>query len=134
MFASQCWRTDVKAEMISNQHALEFLGMIERSEEALLTWGLVDTFFTDEELEQRADEFLATLAGQGLAVGYGSGWELIEALLDDKLLLNLPNTDRYRSRFAESVRLFARLRQIFPDVRNVAWRTAPGLVADYRLL
>lgn len=120
--------------MAVNEHALEFLGSIERAEEALLTWGLVDCFFSEDELEQRADDFLAALGARGVAGGYDTGWELLEALLDNDLLWKVPNTERYRTRMAETVRLFCRLRQIFPDARNTAWRTAAGLVADFRLL
>jgi hypothetical protein len=120
--------------MAVNEHALECLGIIERAEEALLTWGVVDSFFTEEELEARAEDFLNDLARCGAATEYGTGWELIQALLDDHLLWRIPNTERYRTRMAEAVRLLARLRQIFPDPRNSAWRTAPNLVADYRLL
>ncbi|HMI82567.1 MAG TPA: protein DpdJ [Polyangiaceae bacterium] len=120
--------------MAVNEHALEFLGVIERAEESLLTWGLVDGFFSEDELVQRADDFLAALGTRGVPGGYDSGWELLEALLDDNLLWKVPNTERYRTRMAETVRLFCRLRQIFPDARNAAWRTAAGLVADYRLL
>ncbi|QLE53718.1 hypothetical protein FD724_38340 (plasmid) [Nostoc sp. C057] len=36
----------------------------------------------------------------------------------------------FRTRMAEGVRLFARLRQLFP---NNSWQTSPTLVADYRL-
>jgi ATP-dependent helicase Lhr and Lhr-like helicase len=120
--------------MVVNAHALEFLGTIERAEEALLTWGLVDSYFSEDELEQRAEDFLATLGARGTVAGYDSGWELLEALLDDDLLWKLPNTLRYRTRMAETVRLLCRLRQIFPDARHAAWRTAASLVADYRLL
>jgi hypothetical protein len=119
---------------VVNDHALEFLGSLERAEAGLLTWGLVDGFFSEGEIEQRAEDFLTGLSSCGVEGGHTSGWELIEALLDDHLLWKLPNSERYRTRMAESVRLFARLRQIFPDARNVAWRTAPNLVADYRLL
>lgn len=120
--------------MALNEHSLDFLGTIESAEAALLTWGVVDSFFSEAEVEQRADDFLAALASRGIDGGYASGWELVETLLDENLLWKLPDTDRYRSRMAETVRLFARLRQIFPDSKNSAWRTAAGLVADYRLL
>lgn len=117
-----------------NEHALDFLGSLERAETGVLTWGLIDGFFSEVEVEQRAEAFISALAAHGVAPGYGSGWEMVEALLDDDLLWKLPDTDRYRTRMAETVRLCARLRQIFPDARNAAWRTAPGLVADYRLV
>src|SRR5262245_10327073 len=98
-------------------HALEFLDQLERSEAAVLTWGLVDGFFSEAEIEQRADDYLGTLTNGGTQTNYDSGWSLVEALLDHQLLWKVPETDRYRTRTAEAVRLFARLRQIFPDAR-----------------
>src|SRR5579871_3344205 len=120
--------------MAITKQALEFLETLEHDETRVLTWGLVNGFFSEAELEERANEFLATLNQRETPCPYDSGWEIIEALLDDTLLWRIPETDRYRTRMAETVRLFSRLRQIFPDPRNVAWRTAPNLVADYRLL
>lgn len=120
--------------MAIRTEALEFLELLERDEARVLTWGLVNGFFSEEELEERANEFLATVERRDTPCPYDSGWEIIEALLDEALLWRIPDTDRYRTRMAEAVRLFSRLRQIFPDARNVAWRTAPNLVADYRLL
>ena len=119
--------------MADDTHALEFLGQLERSETGVLSWGLIDGFFSETEIEQLADEYLASLASKGIESAHESGWNLIEALLDQKLLWRVPDTQRYRTRMAEAVRLFARLRQIFPDPKNAAWRTAPNLVADYRL-
>ncbi|MEH2285024.1 MAG: DEAD/DEAH box helicase [Nostoc sp.] len=43
---------------------------------------------------------------------------------------NLRGDRLFRTRMAEGVRLFARLRQLFP---NNSWQTSPTLVADYRL-
>src|SRR4051812_26293861 len=112
--------------------AQEFLGSLERAELELLTWGLVDSFFAENELEQRADAFLASRTGAGDA--YSSGWDLVQELLDARVLWRLPQGNRFRSRMGEAVRLFSKLRQIFPDPKNAAWRDAPGLVSDYRLL
>ena len=120
--------------MAITTQALEFLETLEHDEARGLTWGLVNGFFSEAELEERANEFLATVNQRETPSAYDSGWEIVEALLDETLLWRIPETDRYRTRMAETVRLFSRLRQIFPDARNVAWRTAPNLVADYRLL
>jgi len=113
--------------------AIEFLGQLERAELAVLSWGIVDGFFSEGELEERAERFLSSYTRNGTPAP-DSGWDLVEELLDEHLLWRLPDTDRYRTRMAESVRLFCRLRQIFPDAQNAAWRTAPNLVADYRLI
>ncbi|MEA2569255.1 MAG: hypothetical protein QOI24_1256 [Acidobacteriota bacterium] len=112
----------------------EFLRTLEVAETALLGWGLVDGFFASRELEERADAFLAQRHSRDGASEFGSGWDLVEALLDAQLLWKLPNSDRYRTRMSEGVRLFASLRQIFPDPQLIAWRTAPTLVADYRFM
>ncbi|WP_437763391.1 protein DpdJ [Sorangium sp. So ce281] len=120
--------------MNPNEHAIEFLDWLEQREATLLAWGLTDGFFAEHELEHHADAFLEELVGRGVDPGYASGWELVDALTDGRLLWKLPGSDRYRTRMAEAVRLFARLRQIFPDPRHGAWRSAPNLVADYRLL
>ena len=41
---------------------LEFLNALEKEEMRLLTWGLVDGFFTEGELEERATVFVSTKA------------------------------------------------------------------------
>jgi len=101
------------------------LGRLEEEEEKLLSWGIVDGGFTREEVEDLAQEFLDH-------VGSDKDPEsLIGSLRNRKLLfdLNLGSRRFYRTRMAESVRLFARLRQLFPG-RN--WQVAPTLVADFR--
>ncbi len=113
--------------MAITAQALEFLETLERDEVRVLTWGLVNGFFSEVELEERANEFLTAVNQREAPCVYDSGWEIIEVLLDEALLWRIPETDRYRTRMAETVRLFSRLRQIFPDPRNVAWRTAPNL-------
>jgi hypothetical protein len=120
--------------MAVNSVALQFLDELERAEARLLTWGLIEGFFAENELEELANTFIAGLGSRGISTPYSSGWDLVDALLDAHLLWRVPATERYRTRMAEAVRLFSRLRQIFPDGRNEAWRTAPGLVADYRLI
>ncbi|GAN75847.1 protein DpdJ [Acidisphaera rubrifaciens] len=59
--------------------------------------------------------------------------DAVEALLEAGLVqaFNPPGGgERYRSRFAETIRLLARLRQTFP---GEAWQGAPPLVADFRI-
>lgn len=57
---------------------------------------------------------------------------LLDDLLDWHLLLDLGGVPaRYRTRFAESVRLIARVRQLLPG-RD--WRRSPELVNDFRVL
>ena len=112
----------------------EFLSVLERKEASLLSWGAVNGFFSTEEVEDLAAEF----------VDQHSLWdivrdpiELVDELVERQLLFEFINTGefRYRTRMAEAVRLFSKLRQIFPKhIENGTWRTAPSLAADYRLI
>jgi DEAD/DEAH box helicase/Helicase conserved C-terminal domain len=98
------------------------LDLIEDKEEVSLHWGDVDGSLSEEEVIELAAE----------AVPGEDPEALVEALLDRALLHESHTTGspRYRSRFAETMRLFARLRQTFP---NQSWRGAPPLVADFRV-
>lgn len=103
----------------------EFLTSLETREVKLLVWGVVDGGFSRDEIEEYADEVIQAQNADFEA------WDLIEAMQDRKLLFdfNLRGNRLYRTRMAEAVRLFARLRQIF---QNRNWQTSPTLVADYR--
>jgi hypothetical protein len=123
--------------MSFEQRALEFLDVLERSEQKLLTWGLIDGFFTEQEIEDLASEFIDQHSANCPELVDVSDRELVAWLVDAGLVWRIPYSGgerRYRTRFAEAVRLFATLRQIFPDPQRRAWRNAPRLVADYRLL
>jgi hypothetical protein len=115
----------------------DFLGELERSEARLLGWGLVDGFFTHEELRDRAESFLErTMDGWSI---FFSATDFVTALEDRQLVFSwvVGGTEkRYRTHMAESVRLVARLKQLFPKHLNTpgAWRTAPDLVSDFRLV
>lgn len=113
----------------------EFLGTIERSEAALLSWGLVDGFSSEDELIDRADALLATHDAWNL---FSGGLAMLDEMERRGLLFrwNVAGAMRYRSRMAEGVRLAARLRQLFPKhLRQPGgWTTSPTLVADFRFL
>ncbi len=105
--------------------AWQLLGKLEEREARLLAWGVVDGAFTPEEMEEVARDFAGTLDGN-------VEWDaLVAELLDQRLLVRMRIGGRevVRTRMAETVRLFARLRQLFP---KRPWRAAPTLVADYR--
>lgn len=112
--------------------ALEFLNSLEYSEASLLHWGVVDSFFSEEELRNKAEAFFEQTDPERRS-HYESSLDLIMLLLRDHLLYRLPEGARYRTRMSETIRLFSRLRQIFANGNSDAWRTAPNLVADYRL-
>jgi hypothetical protein len=104
--------------------ALALLDAVETVEMRSLEWG-----FTDGSLSERETETLA----RGIATGGTSADDLVEELVDAKLLLEVPAPSgeiRIRSRFAEMMRLLAANRQLFP---TRAWQGAPHLVADFRV-
>src|SRR5262249_45436063 len=110
---------------------LELLTNLERLELPTLSWGIVDTALSEDEVFEVIEEALN-------AVGdYVSAPRDVLARLIQHALVSpvAGQTQQYRTRFAEAVRLFARLRQLFPKhLRDQTWRAAPELVSDYRLL
>lgn len=117
------------------------LDRLERLEVRVLVWGLVDSALSAMEVED-------TLRGvlnerQDIAVDPNCTIDTEGALRDRLIALGhlfavpgRPATSpRFRTRMAEGVRLFARLRQMFPRQHDgPAWVSAATLVADYRLL
>lgn len=108
--------------------ALEFLSELERREAELLAWGVVDGYFSLDELEQYAQEYLdARVPGDPRSID-----DLLAQLEDATLLWKVPgSSERFRTRMAEGIRLLSRLRQI---LHWRAWDAAQNLIADYRLL
>ena len=94
---------------------------IERREMRSLRWGATQAALFEDELIDLATGIMDS-----------DPEEAAGELLDRRLLFRVPAPGggiRYRSRFAEGVRLMASLRQLFPGRR---WEAAPSLVADYR--
>ena len=105
----------------------ELVSRLERQELGWLSWGRVDGSLSEDEVKEAARAVLLREDGAGL-----SPQDLIDDLLDHHLLIDLGGEPaRYRTRFAESVRLFARVRQLTPG-RD--FRQAPQLVNDFRVL
>jgi superfamily II DNA or RNA helicase len=106
------------------EHA-RLLTRLELTEAKLLTWGVVDGSFTREEICSEIER-LASECGID-----DDPERLLETLIEERLLFEFNDQGRlrYRSRMAEAVRLFARLRQIRPWN---TWQTAPTLVSDFR--
>jgi len=105
-----------------SKKAEELLDRIEEVEFRSLSWG-----FADGSLGR--DEVLHLAGG----IDEGLRGELIEQLVATCLIFEWDNASgetRYRSRFAETVRLLSRLRQLFP---GKPWFGAPRLVSDYRV-
>jgi hypothetical protein len=102
------------------------LNAIERDEMSALTWGFVDASISETDAEKAIEDYFSEHSLPCDPV------ELLDSLVDLKLvrMWRKGNVRRYRSRFAEFVRLAARLRQLFP---SQPWRAASTLVSDYRL-
>jgi hypothetical protein len=105
----------------------DFLGALERRETALLAWGLADGSFSDGEIDALAERFLTE---ERLWGEFSSTDELVKLAEDRRLLFPFRYGDawRYRTRTAEAVRLFLRLRQLFPKhLTGRRWLAAPDL-------
>ena len=95
--------------------ALQLLDAVETIEMRSLAWGYAEGSLS-----------------QGEIMSLGSPLALDE-LRDAELLIELSNGNglrRYRSRFAEMMRLLFRSRQLFP---GRPWIGAPRLVSDFRV-
>jgi len=106
---------------------LPLLDSLERAEASLLSWGYVDGGFSEEEVRQH----IVDVAD----VDEEAAEDLLDDLIHAQLLVRIRSGRRviYRTRSAETVRLIARLRQLFPQhLRNGTWRHAPTLVSDFR--
>lgn len=106
--------------------SLKLLDELQLRESRLLSWGMIDGFFDHDELKEVAQDLIHR-------EGIDEDPDDLIRWLRDRVLI-VPTDDdgeRFRTRSAEGVRLFARLRQIFP------WRTwnrSPELVSDFRFV
>ena len=100
-------------------NCLELLDAIERQEMLSLTWGNVDGSMSRSEV-------LTVLPDLPEEVDVEA---LLEELIERCLVIETAQR-RIRSRFAESIRLLTRTRQLF-DGRP--WHAAPRLVSDFRV-
>ena len=99
------------------------LSQLEQIELRWLSWGRVDGSLQAAEVEELA----ATIAGDS-----ARGERLIDDLLDENLLCDIGDAEpRYRTRFAESVRLLVRNRQL---LHGQDWRASAQLVDDFRVI
>jgi hypothetical protein len=110
---------------------LKVLDEIEDAEITALNWGLVDGGFSDDEFLDLIDSICERLEDDR------STDEVAQSLERRALVIRVvgPNGQVWRSRMAETVRLLARLRQLFPKhLESGHWRNAPNLVSDYRFV
>ena len=102
------------------------LDRVEEIELPSLKWGYVDGSLSEEEIYSLAADVIAS-EGYDLPSG-----DLVESMISGSLIFEFPGADgyKYRSRFAEGVRLLTRLKQLMP---NRSWLSSPDLVSDYRV-
>src|SRR5579883_36863 len=113
----------------------EVLTAIELDELKLLNWGFVNV---RSPLEETLPDILETLVEPGASLWQEaqewsiSSGDILENLLDRRLLFkaSLHGQYYYRSRFAETIRLLALLRQRFS---HDDWQTASRLVSDFKI-
>ena len=115
-----------RAAPMSSPARDELLAVLDALEEAdarNLAWGLTDESWTRDGLA----EFI------GRHTGAADPEACIDELLAGNLLVQLPREwpARYRTRMSEAVRLFTRLRQMFP---GQPWQSGARLVSDFRFL
>lgn len=113
--------------------SLALLDALEAEQAKLICWGVPDGTFTYEEVEEQARK---VLNDHGKGADEAAVWGIVKPLLETCWLWTIPETEPplYRTRVSEAVRLFVQLRQMFPGKSADAWRGAPRLVADYRML
>jgi len=109
----------------------ELLTRLERREAALIEWGFYEVSHSADEI---AELFLSDPEWGPAFQDMAGGTEalFLDNLAEAHLLHRVGNASprHYRSRFAESIRLLARLRQRF---RPEDWTHAPELVSQIRL-
>lgn len=109
------------------------LDKLESQESELLTWGNTQGFFSQIELRSIINQ---VLLNSPPAASSFSDIVVAKEMIKRGLLLrhSLNGGDVFRTRMAESVRLYSQLRQMLPKHAAGYWRTAPTLVSDFRFL
>lgn len=117
------------------------LDRLERLEVRVLVWGLVESALSLDEVDDSLRDVLND--NQELAADpnctIDTEASLCRRLISLGYLAEIPGRPgaprRFRTRMAEGIRLFARLRQLFPRRHEGPdWVSGSTLVADYRLL
>lgn len=114
----------------------DLLSRMEDLELPLLSWGVVDGFLSQSDVDAAIEQQLDIDAMTPGAPFVGAN-DYFKRLLDTGLLHRLPDPPaRYRTRLGETLRLLRSLRQLWPPANPAApgwWRNSNSLVADYRL-
>lgn len=112
----------------------DLLSRLEDLELPLLSWGVVDGYLNQDEVESAIE---AQLDADRIAKRpYLDVKDYLDHLLERRLLFRLPESEpRYRTRLAETLRMLRYLRQLFPGSEGKAfwWRHFSPLISDYRI-
>lgn len=109
-----------------------FLSFVEGLEARAVSWGFYDVTFCASDVEASLAEEAPPELVEAWREREANG-ETLEALLQEMQysgLLHQVGDDRYRTRWAETVRLLSHLRQLF---KPQDWSTGPRLVADIKV-
>ncbi|MEU1959672.1 protein DpdJ [Nocardia sp. NPDC019304] len=121
---------------VSEHRVGELVSRLEDLELPLLSWGVVDGFLSADDVTSAIDDQRSAAFAIG-EFDVLSTDEYLDLLIQRNLLFRLPTgEERYRTRFAEQLRLLRLLRQLWPPTEPAAdgwWRRYATLVADYRL-
>lgn len=114
----------------------DLLSRLEDLELPLLSWGVVDGFLSQSDVDAAIQQQL-DIDAETPGASFVSTDDYLKRLLDTGLLHKLPDPpSRYRTRLGETLRLLRTLRQLWPPTNLVTpgwWRNSNSLVADYRL-
>lgn len=124
---------------MSESIELVLLGILEEIEYQSIQWGYVDGALEEDDVYDYAlklideNESLSNSFKHQHKLNHLDENDLIDCLLDQKLLFEVSITSTkkgFRTRFGETIRLLANLRQLFP---NRKWEESPRLVSDFRV-
>ena len=114
----------------------KLLGYLEKKEEKLLSWGFYNSWLSYDEIESAIESECppeVVEEWKKLKKEHASTEDLLNSLAAQGLLYTTKfnrNRGEYRTRFAESVRLIAALKQMF---KEKDWQSGPSLVSDIKL-
>ena len=125
--------------MIDEEILLDkILDSLEEIELRLLSWGITEVGFKEDELANIINNLISVLSEENQDLLLILSSEMIEKLLEKKLIfkINYNAENLFRTRMAETIRLMFSLRQLFPkhSQNDHGWQTAPTLVSDYRFI
>ncbi len=127
----------IKFMLNDNVFLEKVLDSLESLEYQLLSWGVINSYFSEIEILNLIEQQLDKLDPEGDLLTFNSSESVLQKLCNKNLVFKLPDQSesKYRTRMAESVRLYKELRQMFPKHKEGnEWTSASTLVSDLRFL